>query len=123
MAPNRGARHDGGMRRRSLALCCVVLALGGADARRAGGRGLRQSDESGETESNPAQTTDAASASPAASSPPVINYAAINYPPHLVIPGTTLNVRMLDNYPEAVCNDGSPGCDLHLCGLARPRMG
>ena len=88
------------------ALLCVVLALAGADARRK----LRQSDESGET-------GDAAGSSelPAASPPPGPAYHLPpappfeGYPPHVEAQGTNLVVKMLDAYPEAVCNDGTPG--------------
>ena len=96
----------GGLRRQrqgaGVALLCVVLALGpwGADARRK----LHQSDESGET-GDAATSSELTVKSP----PPPAKPPAPGYPAHVDIPGTTLVVKMLDAYPQAVCNDGSPG--------------
>jgi hypothetical protein len=103
------AKRRDGLRRqqqsaRGLALLCAVLALGpwGADARRK----LHQSDESGETGDAATSSEMSLKPSPPPSHPPT---PPIQYPPHAEIPGTTLVVKMLDAYPEAVCNDGSPG--------------
>jgi hypothetical protein len=44
--------------------------------------------------------------------PPAFAYPPtppIGYPPHIEVAGTNLVVKMLDAYPEAVCNDGTPG--------------
>ena len=87
-----------------LALLCALLALGpwAADARRK----LHQSDESGETGDAATSSEMALKPSPPPSHPPT---PPILYPPHVEVPGTTLVVKMLDAYPEAVCNDGTSG--------------
>ena len=97
MVGPRRQRHGAG-----VALLCAVLALGpwGADARRK----LHQSDESGETGDAVTSSEMTAKHPPPPARPP-----APGYPPHEEIPGTTLVVKMLDAYPEAVCNDGTSG--------------
>ena len=89
-----------GLQRRALALCCAVLALGGASARRS----LHQSDESGET--GDAATSSELTIKPP---PPPFRPPVPGFPAHAEIAGTTLNVRMLNNYPDAICNDGAWG--------------
>ena len=99
MRRDRSLRQSAG-----LALLCALLALGpwAADARRK----LRQSDESGETGDAATSSEMALKPSPPPTHPPT---PPIQYPPHVEVPGTTLVVKMLDAYPQAVCNDGSSG--------------
>ena len=82
---------------------CLLLALRGVDARRK----LRQSDESGETgDAAPGVSSELTAGYPPPARPPV---PPIMYPPHVEVSGTSLVVKMLYDYPEAVCNDGTPG--------------
>jgi hypothetical protein len=94
------------MRRARCALLCAFVCAaalaGGADARRS----LRQSDETGET-GDGADDADGGVMSPGVVH--TVEQHPSEYPAQVVVPGTTLKLRSLHDYPQAVCNDGSPG--------------
>jgi hypothetical protein len=86
-----------------LASLCVCTLARSVDARRS----LHQSDETGETGDGADDANDGAIMAPGVVH--TVMQHPSDYPAQVTIPGTTLLLRTLKNYPQAVCNDGSPG--------------